>query len=106
MLQCLCVGWIIGLTLMGRSLFELDLSRLHVVLLGFILFIVFYNLRQKTQSITSKTISTIFSCIFGFLLGYGFSNHALDDRLAKVEHENKHIEVIAYVRHLDRKSVV
>ena len=68
--------------------------------------LIYRVIHLKLHHVYLRFISILFSLSLSFLLGQGFANHALDQRLQFIEKEVGQREVIVYITKVDRKSVV
>ncbi|ATO19899.1 DNA internalization-related competence protein ComEC/Rec2 [Acinetobacter sp. LoGeW2-3] len=102
MLQWLCVGWILGLTTMGWSKTEYQLSAGSVCLMMLLWLLIYRVIHSKLHQAYLRVICITFSIGLSFLLGQGFANHALDQRLQFIEKEVEQREVIVYISRLNK----
>ncbi len=104
MLQCLCIGWILGLAMMGKSYLYIECSAMQVLSLICMWFLFFRFFHTPLHTAKFKFLVALGSFIFAFILGHAYANHALNQRLMHIEHEVSQRDIIAYVKNLDRWS--
>gem|GEM_PF-5237658 len=102
MLQWLGVGWILGLTTMGWSKAEYQLSAGSVCLIMLVWLLIYRVIHLRLHHVYLRFISILFSLSLSFLLAQGFANHALDQQLQFIEKEVGQREVIVYISRLNK----
>lgn len=104
MLQCLCIGWILGLAMMGMGHLQVEYSAMQTVLLILVWFLLLRFFHNQIKILKIKLILGLGSLILAFVLGHAYANHSLNQRLTYVEHDVSEREIISYVKHLDQWS--
>lgn len=89
MLLWICVGWILGLTTMGRGKTEYHISAGFACLIMLLWIILYRIFLFRSHLIYFRFFIILFSIGLSFLLGQGYVNQALDQRLQRVEREQK-----------------
>ncbi|WP_235831621.1 DNA internalization-related competence protein ComEC/Rec2 [Acinetobacter rongchengensis] len=102
------IGWILGISFMGvktpQSLnlyFALSLG-LSLILLGFKYFNRFYKKYSCTDSSIFKCMTLITVCIFTYLSGLLYADHALEKRLALRPLQNNQSQHLIYIQSMNK----
>lgn len=102
MLQWFCLGWIAGISLIGKTWGDLQFSLWSVGCIAAV-WLVLQRMMQpllKDQHLALKIFNICMSiCLAGYL-GFGYANHALEQRLSHIEHQPEDRDVIVYVEQL------
>ncbi|KYQ71904.1 DNA internalization-related competence protein ComEC/Rec2 [Acinetobacter pragensis] len=103
MLQWFCLGWILGVSYMGKMWLNAHIgfwTAVCVMAAWLIMQRVMHPL-IKDQSPFFKILNIGMSVMLGAYLGFGYASSRLDQRLMHVEHESGSMELIVYVARLN-----
>ena len=97
MLQWFCMGWIIGISLMGSHAWNLHISTWLVL----VIFVLWQKLQSNfipdVKQLFPLTLQLILNVLIGIVLGFGYATTQLDERLALIQHEQYEAELIVYL---------
>lgn len=101
-MQWLCIGWILGVACMGRMLLQLHIG-LAVVMLSFVVFLIVSQwLRRLQFKPFVQLLIGLLSLILGVVLGHGYANQTLQQRLNHVQYAVDERDIIVYVNTLNQ----
>lgn len=102
MFYFIVMGWILGIAYMGqRFSFFPQLSQNGLILILLVLLIQ-WAIHYKIRSFLVKTISLIIAGILSAILGFGYGNLQLEQRLSLRERKVEHVEVWVYVKEISQ----
>ncbi|WP_347474267.1 DNA internalization-related competence protein ComEC/Rec2 [Acinetobacter thermotolerans] len=104
MLLWICVGWILGLTTMGWGKTEYYISAGFACLIMLLWIAIYRIFLSRIHLVYIRFFIILLSIGLSFILGQGYANQALDQRLQRVEREQKPQEVIVHISRLNKIS--
>lgn len=102
MLQWLCVGWITGLAFMGRNILNIQLSTSLIMLIAAFCYLGCSIFNPLLNTPLRRFVIVCLMSIIGMMLGQGYANQQLSQRLLNVEHKVQQKKVVVYIKNLNK----
>lgn len=102
MLQWLCVGWIAGLAFMGRNILNIQLSTSLIMLIAAFCYLSCSIFNPLLNTPLRRFVIVCLMSIIGMMLGQGYANQQLSQRLLNVEHKVQQKKVVVYIKNLNK----
>lgn len=101
MIQLICLGWVIGIAIMGKT-FPILQSLLSPCIALFILsWFLKLNVLKQVYSLWFKFLQLCIGFSLGITMGYNYADYQLTDRLQFREKRPEQIEVVVHVKKLN-----
>ena len=101
MIQIICIGWVLGIAIMGKTLPILQSLLLPFVALFIVLLLLKLTVLKQIHTLSFKFLQYCIGLSLGITLGYSYANHQLNERLLFREQQPEAVEVIAYIKHIN-----
>ena len=101
MIQIICIGWVLGIAIMGKTLPILQSLLLPCSTLFILTLLLKLTVFKQANCLGFKFLQLSVGLSLGITLGYSYANHQLNERLLFREQQPEAVEVIAYIKHIN-----